>query len=47
VYSDFRVNPASVGSATLVAGAQSSVTRNGMPTAAIGVCECERHWLGT
>jgi cathepsin D len=36
VYSVFRANPASVGFAALAPGAQSSVTRNGVPTATIG-----------
>jgi hypothetical protein len=36
VYSVFRANPASVGFATLAAGAQSAVTQNGVPTATIG-----------
>jgi cathepsin D len=36
VYSVFRANPASVGFAAIASGAQSSVTRNGVPTATIG-----------
>jgi hypothetical protein len=36
VYSVFRANPASVGFAAIAPDAQSSVTRNGVPTATIG-----------
>ena len=36
VYSVFRANPPSIGFAALAAGAQSSVTENGVPTPTIG-----------